>query len=94
MMTLLTDTTTQTTVRVPTLVMFAIPHVHDRWMDDSTAATPCFGKIDEVAKRQAAAIQKSVPDARVVRLRGMHYLFLSNTADVLREIRAFTARLG
>jgi hypothetical protein len=92
MMTLLSDTTTNTMVPVPTLVMFAIPHVPDRWMDDSKAATQCFGKIDVVAERQAAAIPKDVPNARVVRLRGMHYLFLSNTADVRREIRAFTAR--
>jgi non-heme chloroperoxidase len=35
-----------------------------------------------------------LPSARVVRLPGAnHYVFLSNEADVLREMRAFLSRL-
>jgi len=95
MMTLLTDTTWQPVIRVPSLVIFAIPHVHEPWMDarDREAATEYFAKADDVAERQAKSIEKAAPNARVIRLRGMHYLYLSNTSAVIREIRAFTARL-
>jgi non-heme chloroperoxidase len=45
-------------------------------------------------ERQAKAIEDGLPGARVVRLPGAHhYVFLSNEADVLREMRAFLGRL-
>ena len=45
-------------------------------------------------ERQTKSIEDGVPGARVVRLPGAHhYLFLSNEADVLREMRAFLGRL-
>jgi pimeloyl-ACP methyl ester carboxylesterase len=93
MMTMLADTVVAAAVPVPALVMFAIPKVHDPWMDarDRKAATEYYATIDELAARQADAIQKNQPNSRVSRLRGMHYLFLSNAADVLRAIRAFSA---
>ena len=52
-----------------------------------------FTTADALAERQARAFQEGVPKARVVRLRGMHYLFISNERDVLREMRAFLAGL-
>ena len=52
-----------------------------------------FRTVDELAARQASAIEQSVSNARVVRLRGMHYIYLSNEAEVLREMRAFLARV-
>jgi hypothetical protein len=45
-------------------------------------------------ERQAAAIRDGVPTARVVKFTtANHYVFLSNEADVLREMRAFAAGL-
>jgi non-heme chloroperoxidase len=45
-------------------------------------------------ERQTKSIEDGVPSARVVRLPGAHhYLFLSNEAEVLREMRAFLGRL-
>jgi non-heme chloroperoxidase len=40
--------------------------------------------------RQAKAFEDGVPTAHVVRLRGAdHYVYLSNEADVLREMKSF-----
>ena len=45
-------------------------------------------------ERQATAIREGLPGARVVKLApAHHYVFLSNEADVLREVRAFVAGL-
>jgi hypothetical protein len=57
------------------------------------AADAYFTTVDALAEKQAKAFEDSVPTARVVRLRGMHYVFLSNERDVLREMRAFLAGL-
>ena len=47
-----------------------------------------------VVEKQAKAFEDGVPTARVVRLAGAHhYVYLSNEADVLREIRVFVTRL-
>ncbi|MBC8089612.1 MAG: hypothetical protein H7Z40_20305 [Phycisphaerae bacterium] len=43
---------------------------------------------------QADAVERSIKGARVVRLPNAdHFVHQSNEADVLREIRAFIARL-
>jgi hypothetical protein len=50
--------------------------------------------LDGFLERQAAAIREGLPSARVVKFtRANHYVYLSNEAEVLREIRAFAARL-
>jgi hypothetical protein len=46
-----------------------------------------------LTEKQAKAFEGGVPTARVIRLRGAHYIFLSNERDVLREMRAFLAGL-
>jgi len=44
--------------------------------------------------RQAKSIEDGLPGARVVKLPGAnHYVYLSNEADVLREMRAFVRGL-
>jgi hypothetical protein len=43
---------------------------------------------------QAKAFEHGVANARVVKLaRANHYIFMSNEADVLRELRTFVAGL-
>ena len=65
-----------TEIRVPVLAIFAVPH--DR-VDDQA-----------FTEAQANAFEKGVPTARVVRLpHATHAIWVSNAADVLREIRAF-----
>jgi non-heme chloroperoxidase len=87
-------------IPVPALVIFAIPHAQGKWVDDS--ADP---KVREAAKaysaaelvlttRQAKVFEDGVPTAHVVRLRGAdHHVYLSNEADVLREMKSFLSTL-
>jgi pimeloyl-ACP methyl ester carboxylesterase len=89
-----------TDIPVPALVIFAIPHSQGKWVDDSTDP-----KVREAAKaysaaelalttRQAKVFEDGVPTAHVVRLRGAdHYVYLSNEADVLREMKSFLSTL-
>ena len=47
-----------------------------------------------LVEKQPKAFENEVPGTHVVRLPGAHhYVFLSNEADVLREIHAFVASL-
>src|SRR5262249_32896847 len=94
--TVLTNPKKYAKIPVPALAIFAIPHVPESWITESTdpgvhkAAEAYFPKIDLLAEKQAKAFQDGVPGARVISQRGMHYIFISNESDVLREIRAFT----
>jgi pimeloyl-ACP methyl ester carboxylesterase len=97
-MSLMTAGKKYTSIPVPALVVFAIPHVHDAWMTRADAtvrdeAEAYFATVDALAEKQARAVEEGVPTARVVRLRAMHHVFLSNEADVLREMRSFVTRL-
>jgi non-heme chloroperoxidase len=86
-------------IQVPALVIFAIPHVQESWIDRSPdpavrrASQAYLAALDAATDRQAKAVEGAVPTARVVRLPGAHHVFLSNERDVLRETRAFVARL-
>ncbi len=86
-------------IPVPVLAIFAIPHVQEAWMTASSdpalrkRADAYFATVDALAERQAKAIDAGVPTARVVRLRGMHHIFLSNEREVLREMRDFIESL-
>ena len=89
-----------TSIPVPALVIFAIPHRLGKWVDESTDP-----KVREAAKaysaaevvlttRQAMALEDGVPTAHVVRLRDAdHYVYLSNEDDVLREMKSFLSTL-
>jgi non-heme chloroperoxidase len=72
-------------VKAPALAIFASPHA-------------CFGicispqyKAQEASvAAQAEAFEAGVPSARVVRIAGaQHYVFMSNEADVIRDMNAF-----
>jgi hypothetical protein len=82
-------------IPVPALVLFAIPHLPESWIDKSPdpavrqASEAYLTAVDAATERQAKALESGVPTARVVRLRGAHYIFLSNERDVIRETRAF-----
>jgi pimeloyl-ACP methyl ester carboxylesterase len=98
-MTIMKATRRYAEIPVPALVIFAIPHVQETWMIQTSnpavrkAAEAYFTKADAWAEKQAKAFAEGVPNARVVRLRGAHYIFLSNETDVLREMLAFLASL-
>jgi pimeloyl-ACP methyl ester carboxylesterase len=87
-------------IPVPTLVIFAIPHAQGPWIKASgdptiqKAADDFTAKESELGERQAKALQEAVPTARVVKVAGAdHYVFLSNEADVLREMAVFLKSL-
>ena len=83
-------------IPVPALVIFGIPHSQGNWVDNSTdpkvreAAKAYSEALTALTERQAKAFEAGVPIAHVVRLRGAHhYVYLSNEADVLREMHSF-----
>jgi pimeloyl-ACP methyl ester carboxylesterase len=87
-------------IPVPALAIFAIPHAQAKWMTDSAdpkvreAAKVFSATEDALTTRQAKAFEDGVPTAHVVRLRGAdHYVYLSNEADVLCEMKSFLANL-
>jgi pimeloyl-ACP methyl ester carboxylesterase len=87
-------------IPVPALVIFASPHAQGTWVDNNTdpkvreAAEAYSAALEALTERQAKAFENGVPSARVVKLPGAHhYVYLSNEADVLREMRAFLAGL-
>jgi non-heme chloroperoxidase len=87
-------------IPVPALAIFAIPHAQPKWMADSAdpkvreAAKTSSAAIDALAASQAKAFEDGVPTAHVVRLRNAdHYVYLSNEADVLREMKSFLTTL-
>jgi non-heme chloroperoxidase len=85
-----------TEMHVPILAIYAVPHApFDPAVAKDPAKLSAFEKSDEASTGgQATAFEKGVPSARVVRLaRANHYVFLSNEADVLREMNAFLATL-
>ena len=98
-MALMNGTKKYTRIPVPALAIFAIPHIRETWMTKSTdpavrsAADRYFANLDVIAEKQAKAFEDGVPTARVIRFRGMHYIFVSNESDVLREMRAFLGSL-
>jgi pimeloyl-ACP methyl ester carboxylesterase len=87
-------------IPVPTLAIFAIPHAIPKWADESPdpkvreAAQAFSAAVDSLTIRQAKAFEDGVPTAHVVRLSNVdHYIYLSNEADVLREINSFLSTL-
>ena len=98
-MTIMTSSKKYADIPVPVLAIFAIPHVPDAWMTRSTdpaihnAADTYYANVDRLAEKQAKAFEDGVPNARVVRVRGMHYIFSSNESDVLRQMRSFPSNL-
>ncbi len=89
-----------TDIPAPALIIFANPHSQGTWVDDNTnpavrsAAKVYSTALTALTERQERAVENGVPTAHVITLPGAnHYVFLSNEADVLREMRAFLARL-
>ena len=87
-------------IPVPALLFFGNPHGLGNWVDNSTdpkvreRAKAYTEALTALTERQAKAVKDGVPTAHVVRLPGAHhYVYLSNEADVLREMRSFLSRL-
>jgi pimeloyl-ACP methyl ester carboxylesterase len=90
---IMTGTQKYTRIPAPILAIFALPH-------DPGAAAPAAMRAqteanDVKGEAQAKAFEAGLPTARVVRIpRANHYVFLSNEADVLREMETFIGSLN
>ena len=85
-----------TNIRVPILVIFAVPHgdLGRRFKDDPAGLAAAEARDVAYVEAQAKAIASGVPSARIVRLPNAdHYVFQSNEGDVLREMKSFIASL-
>lgn len=88
-------------IPVAALVIFANPHGQGTWVDRNTdasvraAADAYSAALGRLTERQEKAVKDAVPDADVITLpNANHFVFLSNEADVLREMRSFLGRLN
>jgi len=98
--TLMKGTRKYTDIPVPALFIFANPHSLGPWLDDNQDASvrdvvkAYSAKFEAFTRKQVEAIREAVHTARVITLPGAnHFVFISNEADVLREMRAFLAGL-
>jgi pimeloyl-ACP methyl ester carboxylesterase len=82
-------------IEVPALAIFALPHIPERWIRESSGPTvqkasrAYFATIDALTEKQAKAIETGVPTARVVRVPGSHFIFISNESEVRHGMRKF-----
>jgi pimeloyl-ACP methyl ester carboxylesterase len=84
-----------TDIRDPILAIFAVPHdLGPAFKDDPAARAAAEASDAARAGAQAKAFESGLPSARVVRLpNANHYVFQSNEADVLREMKSFLSAL-
>ena len=99
-MPLMTGTKKYTAIPVPALVIFANPHSQGIWVDENadpsvqTAAKTYSTALSALTERQDKSVKNGVPTAHVITLPGAnHYVFLSNEAEVLKDIDVFLASL-
>src|ERR1700728_3450631 len=84
-----------TDIRVPILAIYAVGHNLGPYADKDPVARDAGLARDEADDEAiAGGFQKGLPSARVVRIHHTyHYIFITNEADVLREMRAFLSTL-
>jgi non-heme chloroperoxidase len=81
---------------VPILAIFAVPHNDFEALlaKDPEGRAAFEARDEETTEAQATAFEKAIPSAHVVRLaHADHDLYLSNVADVLREMNALISTL-
>jgi hypothetical protein len=76
-----------------------MPHTLGPWTATTTdpkirqTAKTYAATLTPLTQAQVSAFQKAIPTARAVLPNAHHYVYLSNRADVLRELNAFLATL-
>src|SRR5262249_16181591 len=79
-----------TGIKSPALAIYAVPRDLGPFVGDAAARAAAEETDTARTEAQLKAFEKGVPTARVVRLpRANHYLFISNEAEVLKEMRTF-----
>lgn len=84
-----------TNIRGPVLAICAIPHERGPFAYNNSAERTIAEAMDtDINEAEAKSFETGVPSARVIRLpHANHYVFITNEAEVLREMRAFLADL-
>lgn len=83
-----------TTISAPVLAIIALPHRMRPRIASDPRQLAQWQTWEAQDAAQADAVERSITGVRVVRLPNAdHFVHQSNEADVLREIRAFIARL-
>jgi pimeloyl-ACP methyl ester carboxylesterase len=84
-----------TNIPAPVLAIYALPHDPGPIFGNDAEARARFEAREEATVgAQVKAFEAGVPTAHVVRLpRANHYVFISNEADVLREMNTFIGGL-
>ncbi len=83
-----------TDIRPPVLAIFALPQQISESFPDEAARAAFEARATANTAAQVNAFEAGIPSARVVRIpHASHYIFQSNEADVLREIKAFLGGL-
>ena len=81
-------------IRGPILAIFALPHDPGPTVANNPDQLAAFRDEDAIADSQAKAFEKGLPSAKVIRIpNANHFVFISNEADVLREMNAFIGGL-
>jgi pimeloyl-ACP methyl ester carboxylesterase len=81
-------------IHVPVLAIYAIPHDLGPAFSDPAVRAAAEARDLVSAGAQAKAFEAGIPSARVVILpHASHFVFLSNEADVLREMNGFLRSL-
>lgn len=87
-------------INVPVLAVCAMPQVTHGYLHNSSdpklrAAADAYDAHYNAAKeKQLKAFEQGIPHARVVRIPNAdHYIYITNEAEVLREMRAFLSTL-
>jgi non-heme chloroperoxidase len=89
-------------IRVPVVAVYrtttleqALQEYAPRTEEERTALFQAYVAARGMTERWESDLRAGVPDARIVELPGASlYMFLSNPADIIREVRAFDATLG
>lgn len=84
-----------TSIPVPILAIFACPHDWSRFFPNDSAQRAARVAADTArCSAQAQAFQRGVPTAHVVRLPNAdHYVYRSNEAQVIEEMKKFLSTL-
>lgn len=91
-----------TRIHVPVLAFYALPAALEdqilqyapKTADERTVMEQVYRAEAGIPRTASSALKAGVPSARIVELPGAnHYIFLSNEARVLSELRAFLATI-
>jgi pimeloyl-ACP methyl ester carboxylesterase len=84
-----------TDIRAPVLAIYAVPHRTPATVGTDSTRLARWRESQNQVAAQADAFERGIAGARVVRIPNAdHFVYRSNEADVLREIRLFVRGLA